>query len=171
MKFFGKNSISTFFFYGTRVATIGSLLLVVFITLSFGLNNYVVDNGRFTIPFPLISYFDIKGVYKPSIITSINLILLYISVFSLSLSMIFKSFKTEVLFNTKAINYLNLFALVNLGVFPVFYIIMRMVILKIPLLGGMHNLILSTILGILILFVSAIFKRGLKVQEENDLTI
>lgn len=171
MKLFGQKSISTYLFYGTRIASLGSTLLALYIIFSFSFDNFEVNNGRFRIPFPLFSYFDLKGIYETSVITSIVLILLYIGVFLFSASMILKSFKSEVLFSTNAIRNLNVFAVINLVAFPIFYVVLRIVILKVPIFGGLHNLFLSLVLGILMLFVSAIFKRGLKVQNENDLTI
>ena len=171
MKLLGQKSISAYLFYAIRAGAICCLLLALYIIISVVFDNYNIENGRYIIPFPLISYFDIKGVYKPSIFTGVVLILLYISVFLYSLSMILKSFKSDILFSSKSIINLNFFAAINLVGFPIFYVVLRTVILKIPLLGGLHNLFLSLILGIFILFVSAIFKRGLKVQEENNLTI
>ncbi|MEM1259705.1 MAG: DUF2975 domain-containing protein, partial [Bacteroidota bacterium] len=146
-------------------------LLALYIVFSFSFENIKVNNGRFTIPFPLFPYFDINGIYKTSAITSMVLVLLYIGAFLFSVSMILKSFKSKVLFSTNAIRNLNAFAVINLVAFPIFYLALRIFILRIPVLGGLHNLFLSFILGIFILFVAAIFKRGLKVQNENDLTI
>lgn len=171
MKLLGPKSMSAYLFYGTRIASVGSVLLSLYIVFSFSFDNFTVNNGRFTIPFPMLSYFDIKGVYQTSSIVSVVLVLLYIGVFLFCISTILKSFKSEVLFSANAIRNLNSFAVLNLVAFPIFYMVLRMFILKIPVLGGLHNLFLSSILGIFILFVSAIFKRGIKVQIENDLTI
>lgn len=171
MKIFGPKSISTYLFYIIRIGAISSLLLALFILLSFAMGNYELRGNRFTIPFPLFSYFDIKGYYKNSIITSITLILIYSGGFLYSLSMILKSFKSAVLFNTAAIRHLKILAIINLLVFPIVYLSLRLIILNISIINGIHNLILSLIFGVFLLFVAAIFKRGLKVQNENDLTI
>lgn len=171
MKMFGPKSISSFLFYVFRFGAISSLVLALFILLSFAFGNYELNAGRLSIPFPLFSYFDIKGDYNISIITSITLILIYIGGFLYSLSMILKSFKSAVLFNAVAIRYLKILAIINLLVFPILYLLIRIVILKVSIMGGIHNLILSLIFGVFLLYVAAIFKRGLKVQIENDLTI
>ncbi|ASV30450.1 DUF2975 domain-containing protein [Maribacter cobaltidurans] len=171
MKMFGSKSVSSYLFYVFRFASLCSFILLLFILLSFLFGNYEVQDGRFTIPFPLFSYFDIKGVYKTSIITSITLILIYSGGFLYSLSMILKSFKSAVLFNESALRHLNILAIINLLVFPIVYLSLRLVILNISIMNGIHNLILSLIFGVFLLFVAAIFKRGLKVQNENDLTI
>ena len=171
MKFFGKKSVSSWLFYLVRLGTISCILLSLFILLSFAIGNYEVQDGRFTIAFPFISYFDIKGVYERPILLSIGIILFYISTFMYSLSLILKSFMSPILFSTDAIRYLKILAMVNLLVFPPLYIIMRIMILNISIIAGIHNLILSIIFGVFLLFVAAIFKRGLKVQTENDLTI
>lgn len=171
MKLFGQKFMSTYLYYITRLGAVGSVLLVLFILFSFALDNYEVNDGHFTITFPLFSYFNIKGIYETSIITGMVLTLLYIGAFLFSLFRILKSFKSEVLFSTSAIRNLKVFAVINLVAFPIFYVVMRTIILKISVLGGLHNLFLSLILGIFMLFVSAIFQRGLRVQNENDLTI
>lgn len=171
MKLFGPKSVSSYLFYVFRLGAIGSLVLALFILLSFVIGNYELKDGRFTIPFPLFSYFDIKGDYKTSIITSITLILIYIGGFLYSLSMILKSFKSAVIFNSRAIRYLKILAIINLLVFPIVYLSLRLIILNISIMNGIQNLILSLIFGVFLLFVAAIFKRGLKVQNENDLTI
>ncbi|PIB31488.1 DUF2975 domain-containing protein [Maribacter sp. 4G9] len=171
MKIFGPKSVSSYLFYVFRFGAIGSLVLALFILLSFIIGNYELKGGRFTIPFPLLSYFDIKGDNKTSIITSITLILIYCGGFLYSLSMILKSFKSAVLFNAAAIRHLKVLAIINLLVFPIVYLSLRLIILNISIMNGIHNLILSLIFGVFLLFVAAIFKRGLKVQSENDLTI
>lgn len=168
---FGPKSISSFLFYVFRLGAISSLVLALFILLSFAFGNYELQDGRFSIPFPLFSYFDIKGDYNMSIITSITLILIYSAGFLYSLSMILKSFKSAVLFNANSIRYLKILAIINLLVFPILYLLIRIVILKVSIMGGIHNLILSLIFGVFLLYVATIFKRGLKVQTENDLTI
>ena len=171
MKMFGPKSISSYLFYVFRLGAIFSISLALFILLSFAFGNYEVQGGRFTIPFPFFSYFDIKGDYKTSIITSITLILIYSGGFLYSLSMILKSFKSAVLFNANSIRYLKILAIINLLVFPILYLLIRIVILKVSIMGGINNLILSLIFGVFLLYVAAIFRRGLKVQIENDLTI
>lgn len=171
MKIFGPKSISSYLFYLFRLGAICSISLVLFILLSFAFGNYEVQGGRFTIPFPFFSDLDIKGEFRTSIITSITLILIYLGGFLYSLSMILKSFKSAILFNSSAIRYLRILAVINLLVFPILYLLIRIVILKSSIMGGIHNLILSLIFGVFLLYVAAIFKRGLKVQTENDLTI
>jgi hypothetical protein len=37
--------------------------------------------------------------------------------------------------------------------------------------GNIYNLFLSLILGLFVLFIVAVFKKGYNVQNENDLTI
>ncbi|MFH6603333.1 DUF2975 domain-containing protein [Maribacter algicola] len=171
MKVFGPKSVSSYLYYVFRFGAIGSIVLALFILLSFVFGNYELKDGRFDMPFPLFPYFDIKGDYNTSIITSITLILVYIGAFLYSISMILKAFKSEVLFNSNAIRDLRILAIINLLVFPILYVLIRTAILKISVMDGVHNLILSLIFGVFLLYVAAIFKRGLKVQTENDLTI
>ena len=176
MKLFGPKSISTYLFFICRITTIGSILLLLFILLSFTFDNFEVINGQFKIEVPLFSELYIKGIYNQSILISIYLILIFMSVFFYILSFILNSFKSEKLFTAKVIKHLNLFSILNLVVFPILYFlihgfIIHGFIIQTPSFRSIHNLFLSLILGVFVLFISEIFKRGLKVQQENDLTI
>ncbi|MAU26448.1 MAG: hypothetical protein CMH48_04580 [Muricauda sp.] len=171
MKLFGTKSLSHYLFYGSTLAAIGSILLVGFILLSLALGNYTLIENRFQISIPLFPELFIKGFYEQNIIVAITLVMFYFGVFFYVLSLIFKSFKSEKLFTEKVVKSLNRFAILNLVVFPALYIIIHFVVMKKSGYNDIHNLILSLILGVFILFIAAIFKRGLKVQNENDLTI
>ena len=171
MKIFGSKSLSHYLFYLSRAAAFGSIILVSYILLSLVFGNFEIINEQFQIGIPFLPETYIKGFYETSIITSISIILIYMCVFFYSISLILKSFKSNILFSKNAIKYLNLFAIINLVVFPLLYLILHFFVLKKPSHTSAHNLFLSFVLGVFILFISAIFKRGLKVQNENDLTI
>ena len=171
MKLFGAKSLSHYLFYGSALAAVGSILLVVFILLSLAFGNYTLIENRFKIPIPLFPELFIKGYYEQNIIVTITLVMLYFGVFFYALSLIFKSFKSKKIFNENVVRSLNRFAILNLVVFPVLYIVIHFLVMKKSGYNDIHNLILSLILGIFILFIAAIFKKGLKVQNENDLTI
>jgi len=171
MKLFGPKSISSYSFYCSRIAAVGSIVLAIFILLSFAFENYSIVDGQFQIAIPFFSELYIKGLYAKTMILSIILIILFIGGFFYVLSLIFKSFKSEKLFTHNAIRHLNLFAVLNLLVFPILYMGIHFMIIKNSNFGSIHNFFLSIVLGIFALFIAAIFKRGLSVQKENDLTI
>ena len=171
MKFFGPKSLSTWCYYGTRLFALGCSLLATFILLSFVFKTYKVADGRFYIGAPLFKENLINAPFEHPIILSIILSLVYIGTFFYCLSTIMKSFQGQTLFNKSVIVRLYAFAGLNLVVFPIFFVVLEYIILRKDGLGNIHNLFLSIILGIGVLFVAAIFKSGLKVQKENDLSI
>lgn len=171
MKFFGANSFSSYLFYTSRICAVGGIVLTVFILLSLAFGNFSVVDDQFQISVPFFSELYIKGFHTQNTIISITAILLYSSLFFYALSLILKSFKSDKLFTEKAIRQLNFFSILNLVAFPILYLFIHFVLVKKSTYSGIHNLILSIILGLFVLFIAAIFKRGVKVQRENDLTI
>lgn len=170
MKMFGEKSLSFYLFYITRIFSIVIGVLLLFIIFSFVTGNYNLNEGRFAIN---ISFLEvaIKGFYKFNIIATISTTLLLYTVFFYLLSLIFKTFKAKILFTEIAIKRLNIFALFNLVGTPFFFVIIHFVIMKHKTFRDLPTYILHLLLGIFILFIVAIFKRGYKVQSENDLTI
>lgn len=171
MKIFGPKSLSYYLFYLSRFATIGSLLLILFILISLSTENFEMVNGQFQINLPLIPNTKIKGYNQTDIITTITLLMLFSSVFFYMLSNILKTFKALKLFTHKAVKQLNYFALLNLVVGPILYFIIQFAIMQKSDYRNIHNLVLSIILGVFVLFVASVFKHGFQVQKENDLTI
>jgi Mn2+/Fe2+ NRAMP family transporter len=87
------------------------------------------------------------------------------------LSNIFKALKEDVIFNHQAIKNLHYFTLLSLWVGPALYLLVHYVIMQKENYRDIHNLILLIIFGIVALFLTNIFKKGARVQNENDLTI
>jgi len=54
---------------------------------------------------------------------------------------------------------------------PLLYITIHFYIMEKTSFKDIHNLILSILLGVFVLFITAVFKHGFQVQSENDLTI
>ncbi len=119
---------------------------------------------------PLTGTF-IEGVYQFNIILTISLGLVFGSIFFFVLSNIFKALKQVIIFNRLAIRSLSYFTILNLVVGPVLYILIHFVIMQKENYTDIHNLMLHIIFGIVALFLTYIFKRGIQVQQENDLTI
>ena len=168
---FGPKSLSYYLFFGSRTAALGSILLVSFILISLATGNFEVINNQFQIQIPLLKETYIKGFYKTNIIVTIALAMGFFTIFFYMLSNILKTFKAEKLFTSKAIKQLNYFAVLNLIVGPILYLLIHFVIMDKSSFSDIYNLFLSLILGVFVLFIIAVFKRGYKVQNENDLTI
>jgi len=171
MKIFGPKSLSYYLFFTSRIAAIGSILLVGYILLSLRIGNYTVIQNQFQIPFPPFTETYIKGFYQQNIIVTITLAMLFFGVFFFLLSNILKTFKAKKLFTTKAVRQLHYFAILNLLIGPILYFVIHFLIMKKNNFNDLHNLILLLILGVFVLFIAAIFKQGYQVQHENDLTI
>lgn len=171
MKMFGPKSLSHYLFYAGRLATLGSLMLISFILISLITNNYEMANNQFQIAIPFFSETYIKGFYRPNIIITITLSMLFLSVFFFTLSNIFKTFKAPKLFTKRAIKQLNYFAFLNLVVAPLLLLTIDFFIMEKQQIGNVFNYLLTFILGVFLLFISVVFKQGFQVQNENDLTI
>jgi hypothetical protein len=170
MKMFGPKSLSYYLFYLSRIAAIGSLALIIYILGSLAIGNYEIADNQFQIALPLLPETFIRGFYESNIITTITLAMLFFAVFFYLLSNILKTFKADVLFTEKAIKQLNYFAVLNLLAGPALYFIIYIIMDKSGF-GDAHNLLLSLLLGVFVLFIRAIFKKGYLVQHEQDLTI
>ena len=170
MKFFGPKSLSTLFFYLFRRLSVVILLLVVYIDISFLTNNFTQNNGRYILDIPFTGTF-IQGDYQLNVIITISLVLFFGSLFFFIISNIFKALKEKVIFNQKAIKNLKYFAVLNLVIGPVLYVLIHFPIMQKTDFRDIHNLILHLIFGIIALFLTHIFKKGFQVQQENDLTI
>lgn len=167
---FGSKSLSVYLFYITKLLSILIGLLLVFIVFSFVIGNYELNQGRFAIYIPY-SEIAIKGFYKFNIIATIIIILFFYTVFFYLLSSIFNTFKAETLFTEIALKRLNYFAILNLAIVPFFYLLIRFIIMQKDTYRNLPLVVLHMVLGIFILFIISIFKRGYKVQSEIDLTI
>ncbi|MGK0494284.1 MAG: hypothetical protein ACJAU2_000663 [Maribacter sp.] len=138
--------------------------------MSFLTENFRQENGRYFIDIPLIGTF-MKGDYQFNVILTVSLTLIFSTIFFFVLSDIFKALKEDVIFNHQAIKNLHYFTVLNLGVGPALYLLVHYVIMQKENYRDIHNLILLIIFGIVALFLTNIFKKGVRVQNENDLTI
>jgi hypothetical protein len=138
--------------------------------VSFLTENFRQENGRYFIDIPLIGTF-MKGDYQFNVILTVSLTLIFSTIFFFVLSDIFKALKEDVIFNHQAIKNLHYFTVLNLGVGPALYLLVHYVIMQKENYRDIHNLILLIIFGIVALFLTNIFKKGVRVQNENDLTI
>ncbi|MEW7278775.1 DUF2975 domain-containing protein [Aquimarina sp. 2201CG1-2-11] len=170
LKIFGKKSLSQLLFYITRLTTIGYSIFLLFISYAFVSDNFIgVSNGQFQIGIPLTDS-AIKGGYDSSTIGSIIVFFIFYILFFYILSMVFRTFREEVLFTELAIKYLTYFAIINLF-FPFVYGVLQSIILYKIDFNDLSIAFLHIILGVFSMFIITIFKQGVQLQEETELTI
>lgn len=175
MKFFGKKSFSSIFYWLCTILTISIVLLLIFIAVSLIFKNYSIgSNNEISIGIPLTETF-IKGDLNQFTITffilSIAIFLLYYGLFFYLLRSIFKVFSREkVIFTNKTISYIKNFGWLNTFLPPLGIIIAYFITSKIDFEIIMQGGLLMA-LGIFSFFIAAIFNEGIALQEENDLTI
>lgn len=170
MKMFGEKSLSVYLFYITRVISIGFGVFLLFFVISLALGMHEFDNNRFVIDIPFTNS-SIGGLYKANIIATISITLFLYSLFFYLISLIFQTFKADILFTKSAIKRLNYFVAFNLLGTPLFYAIIHFGIMKHTTYRDLPTYILHILLGVFVLFIIAVFKRGFQVQSENNLTI
>ena len=171
MKIFGSFSLSYYLFFACRICAIAISVFILFILISFSIGNFHLVDNQFQISIPFFPETFVKGFYESNIILTITLTMIYLIIFFTMLSNILKTFKAEKLFTTSAIKQLNYFALLNLLMGPLLYLVIHFFIMKKNSFENIYNLFLSFILGFFVLFLAALFKKGFIVQNENDLTI
>ncbi|TMU55361.1 DUF2975 domain-containing protein [Flagellimonas algicola] len=170
LKVFGPNSLSKYLFYIFRAISIGFLLFIIYIDLSFLLSNVEIINARYYISLPILGVVA-KGDYQTNVIVTITLSMLYGTIFFYVLSNIFKAFVSETVFTESAIKHLRYFSFLNLLVGPLLYLVTHFFIMQHSDYRGIHNPILNIIFGVTALFIVHIFKKGYAIQSDNDLTI
>lgn len=170
MKMFGSKSFSEILFYLFRIVSITLLTFVLYIDYAFLTDRFTQNQGRYHMNIPLTGTF-IHGDYKFNVILTISLGLFFGALFFFVLSNIFKALKQQVIFNKKAIYSLKVFTILNLIVGPILYLLIHFPIMQKTDYRDIHNLILHLIFGMIAFFLFHIFRKGYRVQLENDLTI
>lgn len=172
MKMFGKKSISRFLFFVSRVLTFCSLAMLLYIVIAWFSGMLELDGeGRFTLSLPF-SNSVIKGIYSSFTLLSILSVFLYYTAFIFLLSMLFQTFSSEPLFTNNALRYLKYFTVLNIACPLLFLLILLLFFANGRL--AIEDITISTLhmlMGLFAAFISAIFKQGVVLQEENNLTI
>ncbi|WP_271765614.1 DUF2975 domain-containing protein [Aquimarina algiphila] len=170
LKMFGKKSLSELLFYCTWFIAFGYCLFLLFIAFSFITDTFLsINDNRFAIEIPFTGSF-VKGQYESEVILSIIVFFVFYILFFYTLSLIFKTFKAEILFTKIAIKHLKYFAILNLFS-PFVYVIILFIVGYSIGLSDLSTVFLHIMLGIFAWFIIAIFKEGFQLQEENELTI
>jgi hypothetical protein len=175
IKMFGKYSVSTILYWLFRALLFLLVTVLLFFVLSIVFGNYEEilsqDYRSLKIKMPLGTYdfilirMDAKGIISwlsPFIEKGLFLYLLIL---------IFKNFKKEdLIFARSSIKALQLFAILNIAmpiVYALFDILMFHQLVYLNVLPSLPNVII----GLFTLFILAVFKKGFKIQQENELTI
>jgi len=170
MRIFGPKSLSAFFYYIFRSASVVLLAFLAYMEFAFITDRFTVKNGRFDMKIPLIGG-TIEADYQFSDILTITLTLIFGILLLYLLSNIFKALKKTVIFNKGIIKNLKLLTILNLIVGPILYFLIHYPIMHKTEFKNVHNLILLVIFGMISFFITYVFQKGYTVQSENDLTI
>lgn len=128
-----------------------------------------ITEGHFEIYYPFSHSPFLLGDYTPAFITIMILVTLGYGMFLWMLSNIFKTFREEKLFTPKGVKRLSIFYLANF-IIPIL-ILTGFGIAKIEISDMLIITCLHFVIGIFAYFMAAIFKQGLLLQEEQDLTL
>lgn len=170
--------VSNILFYFARVAAwfylvIGSyalLMLVLYaITQGAGVPVSVTADNRFQIFYPFTHTPFILGEYTFTWIFMAFAVVIWYGVFFWLLSNVFNTFRQQKLFTTIGVKRLNRFYILNLCVPLVMFLYMGFYGSELSDL--LIITILHLILGIFAFFMASIFKQGVVLQEEQDLTL
>jgi hypothetical protein len=171
-------SIANLLYYLTKI---GSILY--FLTAAYGAavvllaRNFaaswvpmkILDNGSFEIYFPFTKTPFLLGDNSTSyFITSLLTVTLY-GIFLWLLSDVFNAFRQDRLFTPKSVSRLSRFYIANLTV-PIIVLIFLAIFSK-DLRDTLVICFLHFIMGVFAFFMAVIFKQGLVLQEELDLTL
>jgi hypothetical protein len=169
--------LAGFLYYLSRVFAIMVLLVAVYalciillyqVQPSSALPMRVMDNGTFYIFYPFTKKVFLLGDYNASYIAPSLLTIFFYGLFLWLLGNVFHAFRQQKLFTPKAATHLSRFYLINWLV-PVLLIIL-VVIFGQDLMDMLRITMLHLVIGVFAFFMAAIFRQGLLLQEEQDLT-
>lgn len=160
--------VASLLFSCTAVYAFIVLLLSLYTDVS-GLPIDVKSNGSFVIFLPFSKKPFLLGDYTHSyFLVSTSTIALY-GMFLWLLSCVFKAFRQQRLFIPKSVSRLERFYLFNLSVPAAFLLLL--VFSGQEIRDAIVIVFLHLMIGVFAFFMAAIFKQGLSLQEEQDLTL
>lgn len=165
--------ISSILYFIASILAIGYLVTSAYILISsvFRLPSFeVLEKNRFAINFPFSeTHFLLGSEYSFQYIAEMVISIGFYGIFFYLLSKVFFTFKQEKLFTTKGVNNLSRFYIFNLLLAPIALVILAIISIEdLPYLG---MIVAHFIFGIFALFIAAIFRQGLNLQNEQDLFI
>ena len=170
--------IANFLFYLTRTAAVLYLVTTVYALLAVALKGAGVawapveisGDGGFTIFYPFTRTPFLLGDYTTPYLVMMFMLIGFYSVFLWLLSEVFNAFRQQKLFTPKNVRRLVRFYIINLAV-PLPGLIVTAFLYDEGLRDVMVIAFLHLVIGIFAFFMAAIFKQGLVLQEEQDLTL
>lgn len=145
------------------------VVLVHLIHPSTSLPIRVVGDGSFEIFLPFTRTVFLLGDYTTSFLVSNLLTFAFYGLFLWLLSDIFKEFRRPKIFTRKGVHKLSFFYIINLVVPFVF--LGLLFIFGDEVSDIVRIILLHLVIGVFAFFMAAIFKHGVLLQEEQDLTI
>jgi hypothetical protein len=170
--------IASVLFYITRILAFIYLAVTAYVTGILVAYNIAgskvsipvsVEGNDFTIYYPFTKQAFLLGENSVLFIATSLLTLIAYAVFLWLLSNVFNSFRQERLFTQKSIRRLSSFYIFNLTI-PVITILV-LFFLGIDLGNVLIIAFLHMLAGVFIYFMTAIFRQGLLLQNEQDLTL
>ncbi len=166
--------ISKLGYWITQILTGFYILIVVYAAFVLGFKNSalsIIDNGeRFQIFFPFTKQPFLLGFYNALyILVRFFLVMICYGAFFWLLSRVFDVFTKEKLFTQKAYQRLRRFYIINLCA-PIVLLVLFHFLFSVDK-GDTMIVFLHMLLGVFIFFLAAIFKKGLTLQENQDLII
>lgn len=173
MKF--TKHLASILFYITRVIALLYSLMAIYLTFTLTIFKITskgpvdVKDGSFTIFYPFTKIPLFLGDYTTHYISTTMLTLGIYILFLWLLSNVFNAFRGARLFTRQNVSRLSRFTILNiLG--PLLALLL-LVVLGQTYPNAIVIVLLHILLGIFSFFMASIFKQGLQLQEEQDLTI
>lgn len=165
--------ISSFLYFVAIILAIGYISTSIYILIStmFKLPSFeLIEKNRFAINFPFSStHFLLGSEYSFQYISEMVLSIGFYGIFFYLLGKVFFTFKQEKLFTTTGVNNLSRFYIFNLLIAPIVLVVLAIISIEdLPYIG---MIVAHFIFGIFALFIAAIFRQGLNLQNEQDLFI
>ena len=164
-------------FYVSRILALSVLLVAIYATsvvllhlmnASAKLPLRVVDDNTFYIFYPFTGKVFLLGDYTASYLITNLLMILFYGVFLWMLSAVFNAFRQQKIFSKKGVVRLSRFYVLNF-LMPILFIALLISFGR-EALDLIRLILLHLIIGVFAFFMAAIFKEGLILQEEQDLT-
>lgn len=168
--------VANILYYLTRVAAVLYLatavysLLVVVLAASGASAPINIENGTFQIYYPFTKTPFLLGDYNNQYLTMMLVVISFYGVFLWLLSNVFNTFRQPKLFTSRSVLRLSRFYITNLTV-PIICLIAALLFYHEAVNDVLIITLLHIIIGIFAFFMAAIFRQGLVLQEEQDLTL
>jgi hypothetical protein len=127
-----------------------------------------VAEDRFVIFLPFTETSFLLGEYTSAYIATYFITIAFYGIFLWLLGGVFHSFRQKKLFTQKGVSRLSRFYITNLAM-PVLFILL-VLLFREESADIIRIMLLHLIIGVFAFFMAAIFKQGLVLQEEQDLT-